>query len=90
MASEKLAYTLSDRATYLSMRDELDLVIVTEKNEKMYNQYGVMMVSPEKYPIKESEVKEFIDFILSYEGQELIAEYGVEEYGQPLFIPNAK
>lgn len=90
MASEKQAYTLTDRATYLSMKDELDLVIVTEKNDKMYNQYGVMMVNPEKYPIKEAEVQEFIDFILSSEGQELIAEFGVEEFGQSLFVPNAK
>lgn len=90
MASEKQAYTLTDRATYLSMMDELDLVIVTEKNDKMYNQYGVMMVNPEKYPIKEAEVKEFMDFILSAEGQEFISKYGVEEFGQPLFIPNAK
>lgn len=90
MASEKQGYTLTDRATYLSMKDELDLVIVTEKNDKMYNQYGVMMVNPEKYPIKEAEVKEFMDWLLSEEGQKLIEEYGVEEFGQPLFIPNAK
>jgi tungstate transport system substrate-binding protein len=90
MAEEKSGYTLTDRATYLSMKDELDLVIVTEKNEKMYNQYGVMMVNPEKYPIKEAEVKEFMDWILSAEGQELISKFGVEEFGQPLFIPNAK
>ena len=90
MASETEAYTLSDRATYLSMMDDLDLVIVTEKNDKMYNQYGVMMVNPEKYPIKEAEVQEFIDWILSDEGQNLIAEYGVEEFGQPLFVPNAE
>lgn len=90
MASEKQGYTLSDRATYLSMKEELDLVIVTEKNDKMYNQYGVMMVNPEKYPIKEAEVKEFMDWLLSEEGQKLIEEFGVEEFGQPLFIPNAK
>ncbi|MGD9568913.1 MAG: substrate-binding domain-containing protein [Sedimentibacter sp.] len=90
MASEKQGYTLTDRATYLSMKDELDLVIVTEKNDKMYNQYGVMMVNPEKYPVKEAEVQEFMDFILSDEGQELIGKFGVEEFGQPLFVPNAK
>lgn len=90
MADEKLAYTLTDRATYLSMKDELDLIIVTEKNDKMYNQYGVMMVNPEKYPVKQAEVQEFIDWILSEEGQKLISEFGVEEYGQALFIPNAK
>lgn len=90
MADEKQGYTLTDRATYLSMKDELGLVIVTEKNEKMYNQYGVMMVNPEKYPIKEAEVQEFMDFLLSDEGQELIAGYGKEEFGESLFIPNAK
>lgn len=90
MASEKQGYTLTDRATYLAMQDELDLVIATEKNEKMYNQYGVMMVNPEKYPIKEAEVQEFMNWLLSDEGQELISEFGVEEFGQPLFIPNAK
>ncbi|NYB74887.1 substrate-binding domain-containing protein [Sedimentibacter hydroxybenzoicus DSM 7310] len=90
MADEKLAYTLTDRATYLSMKDNLDLVIVTEKNDKMYNQYGVMMVNPEKYPVKEAEVQEFIDWILSEEGQGLISEFGVEKFGQPLFIPNAE
>lgn len=90
MASEKQGYTLTDRATYLAMKDEIDLVIVTEKNDKMYNQYGVMMVNPEKYPVKEAEVQEFIDFILSDEGQELIGTFGVEEFGQPLFVPNAK
>jgi len=90
MADEKQGYTLTDRATYLSMKDELDLMIVTEKNDLMYNQYGVIMVNPEKYPIKEAEVQEFIDWILSEKGQKLIAEYGIEEYGQSLFIPNAQ
>ena len=90
MAYEMNGYTLTDRATYLSMKDELNLVIVTEKNDKMYNQYGVMMVNPKKYPIKETEVKEFIDWLLSDEVQGLIAEYGVEEFGGALFVPNAK
>ena len=90
MAYEKEGYTLTDRATYLSMKDDLGLMIVTEKNDLMYNQYGVIMVNPEKYPIKEAEVQEFIDWILSEKGQNLIAEYGVEEFGEALFIPNAQ
>lgn len=90
MASEKQGYTLTDRATYLSMKDDLDLVIVTEKNDLMYNQYGVIMVNPDKYPIKKAEMQEFINWILSDKGQNLISKYGVEEFGQPLFIPNAK
>ncbi|MBP1927134.1 tungstate transport system substrate-binding protein [Sedimentibacter acidaminivorans] len=90
MASEKQGYTLTDRATYLSMKDDLDLTIVTEKNDLMYNQYGVIMVNPEKYPIKKAEMQEFINWILSDKGQDLISTYGVEEFGQPLFIPNSK
>ncbi len=45
MANEKKAYTLTDRATYLSMKDKLDLVIVTEKSNDLYNQYGVIMLN---------------------------------------------
>lgn len=90
MADEKKAYTLTDRATYLSMEDDLDLVIVTEKDERLYNQYGVIMLNTEKHDIKEEESKEFIDWMLSEKGQKLIGEYGKEEYGQALFIPNAE
>ncbi|MDF2676375.1 MAG: tupA [Bacillota bacterium] len=90
MAAEKGGYTLTDRATYLSMKDKLNLQIVTEKNDKMYNQYGIIMVNPDKYPIKKAEAGEFINWILSEEGQNLIAEYGVEEFKEPLFVPNAK
>ncbi|KZL92018.1 substrate-binding domain-containing protein [Clostridium magnum] len=90
MASEKNAYTLTDRATYLSMKDKLDLIIVTEKNDKLYNQYGVIKLNPEKNKIKEKEADEFINWIISDNTQKLIAEFGKEKYGQSLFIPNAK
>lgn len=89
MASEKNAYTLTDRATYLSMKDKLDLIIVTEKNDKLYNQYGVIKLNPEKNKIKEKEADEFINWIISDNTQKLIAEFGKEKYGQSLFIPNA-
>jgi len=90
MADEKKAYTLTDRATYLSMKDKLQLEIVTEKGKELYNQYGVIMINPEKNKIKEREAKEFIDWMVSEKGQKLIGEYGKEKYGQSLFIPNAK
>lgn len=91
MASEKKAYTLTDRATYLSMKDKLDLTIVCEKNDKLYNQYGVIKVNPEKYKIKDKEAQKFIDWILSDKVQnELIKTFGKEKYGESLFIPNAK
>ncbi|GAA0732445.1 extracellular solute-binding protein [Clostridium oceanicum] len=90
MANEKKAYTLTDRATYLSMKDKLDLEILTEKNDKLYNQYGVIMLNTEKHKIKEKEAKEYIDWMLSDKAQKLIAEYGKDKFGQALFVPNAK
>lgn len=90
MAKEKNAYTLTDRATYLSMKDKLDLIIVTEKNDKLYNQYGVIKLNPEKHKIKEKEADEFITWILSDKTQKLISEFGKDKYNQSLFIPNAK
>ncbi|MCT8976733.1 substrate-binding domain-containing protein [Clostridium sp. CX1] len=90
MAKEMNAYTLTDRATYLSMKDKLDLVIVTEKNDKLYNQYGVIKLNPEKHKIKEKEADEFINWIISDSTQKIIAEFGKDKYGQSLFIPNAK
>ncbi|WML37032.1 substrate-binding domain-containing protein [Clostridium sp. OS1-26] len=90
MAKEKNAYTLTDRATYLSMKDKLDLIIVTEKNDKLYNQYGVIKLNPEKHKIKEKEADEFITWILSDKTQKLISEFGKDKFNQSLFIPNAK
>lgn len=90
MASEKNAYTLTDRATYLSMQDKLNLQIVTEKNQDLYNQYGVIKVNPEKHQIKDKEAQMFVDWILSDKTQKLIGEFGKDKYGQSLFIPNAK
>jgi len=91
MASEMEAYTMTDRATYLAMKDDVDLEIVLEGDETLFNQYGVMAVNPDKgdhinYPAAER----FVDWILAPETQELISEFGVEEYGEPLFFPNAK
>lgn len=91
MADEKKAYTLTDRATYLSMKDKLQLQVITEKNDKLYNQYGVIAVNPEKHPhVKNEEANEFIKWITSEKGQSLIGEFGKDQYGEPLFIPNAK
>jgi tungstate transport system substrate-binding protein len=91
MAAEKKAYTLTDRATYLSMKDKLDLAIVCEKNDKLYNQYGVIKLNPEKYKIKDKEAQKFVDWILSDKVQnDLIKNFGKDKYGESLFIPNAK
>lgn len=90
MAEEMEGYTLTDRATYLSMKEKLSLEVVTEKNDILYNQYGVIRLNPDKNDVKTAEAVEFIEWILSEEAQTLIAEYGKEKFGQPLFTPNAK
>jgi len=90
MASEKKAYTLTDRATYLNMKDTLDLDIVTEKGTDLLNQYALLRMDDSKNKIKVKEENEFIDWMLSEKGQKLIGEYGKEKYGMALFVPNAK
>jgi tungstate transport system substrate-binding protein len=91
MASEKQGYTLADRATYLAMKDSLDLDIVVEKDNNLNNQYGVMVVNPDKFENLNSEgAKKFEGWILSEETQKLIGEFGKDKYGESLFIPNAK
>lgn len=90
IADDKQGYTLTDRATYLSMKDTLDLEIVIEGNDVMYNQYGVIPVDPNKANINNEGAIEFMNWITSEKGQDLIKEFGVEEYGEPLFIPNYK
>ena len=89
IADEKQAYTITDRATYLSMQADLGLDILIEGDENLFNQYGVIPVNPEKgETINNEGAVAFMEWILSEKGQNLIKEFGVEEYGQPLFIPN--
>lgn len=91
IASEKQGYTISDRATYLAQRDNLDLDIVIEGDDNLFNQYGIIPVNPDKNDnINHEGALEFMNWMISEKGQALIKEFGVEEYGQPLFIPNAK
>lgn len=91
MADELKAYTLSDRATYLSRKSELDLVVVTEGDQVLLNQYGVIAVNPAlSEAINAAGAETFIEWILSADTQALIGGYGVAEFGEPLFVPNAK
>lgn len=91
MADEKQAYTISDRATYLSMKDDLELEILCEKDTDMLNPYGVITVDPAKNDkINAEGAKAFADWLVSERGQQLIGEFGVEEYGMALFTPDAK
>ena len=92
IANEKRAYTLTDRGTWLATKgkDKLDMVIVLEGDPVLFNQYGVMAVSPEKFKhVKYKEAMEFINWIISKEGQQAIASFK-DSNGNQLFIPNAK
>jgi tungstate transport system substrate-binding protein len=90
VASEKGAYALVDRGTYLAYRQNLDLDILVEGDPFLLNVYHVITVNPEKWPNTNVDAaKAFADFITSPEGQKIIGEFGVKEYGQPLFIPDA-
>jgi tungstate transport system substrate-binding protein len=85
-------YTLTDRATYLAMKDKVKLEILTEGDPLLFNPYGVIAVNPAKYPEKSDKyqlVMLYIGYLTSPEGQRIIAEYGKEEFGQALFYPDA-
>ena len=92
MANEQQAYTLSDRATYLARQKEgLDLPILVEGDKALFNPYGVIAVNPEKNPaIQAALVTQFIDWLISVPVQEKIAQFGVEEFGQQLFVPDSQ
>ena len=90
IASEKQGYTLTDRATYLNNKKTLDLVILVEGDPVLINIYHVIQVNPDKWPkVNAVGAKAFSDFLLSPATQAVIAKYGVEEFGRPLFFPDA-
>ena len=81
-------YTLSDRGTWISFGNRGDLDIVVEGDKRLFNQYGVMLVNPEKYPTVKKELGQaFVDWLISPEGQAVIAGYKID--GQQLFFPDA-
>ncbi len=82
------AYVLSDRGTWIHFKNKGDLQILVEGDKRMFNQYGVMLVNPAKHPNVQKELgQEFIDWLVSPEGQKTIANYKIE--GEQLFYPNA-
>ena len=90
IASEKTGYALTDRGTFLAYKANVDLEILVEGDPFLLNVYHVLTVNPEKWSSVNLEgAKAFSDFITSTEGQEIIREFGVEQYGQPLFFPDA-
>jgi tungstate transport system substrate-binding protein len=90
MADEKGAYTLSDRATWLTTKRKTSMDIICEKDTQLLNYYGVIAVNPQQNSkINEEGAKDFVDWILSDDTQTLIGSFGMDEYGQSLFTPNA-
>jgi tungstate transport system substrate-binding protein len=88
MANEKQAYTLSDMSTFMAFEGNLTIVPLIEGGDELLNVYVAMAVNPEKHPGVNCEMaNEFINFLVSDEGQEIIATFGEEQYGQPLFFP---
>lgn len=88
-ASAMNGYILADRGTWLSFKNRGDLAILVQGDPKMFNQYGVMLVNPAKYPhVKKAQGQEFIDWLISKNGQDVIASYKID--GEQLFFPNAK
>jgi len=82
------AYVLSDRGTWIHFKSKGDLQIVVEGDKRMFNQYGVMLVNPNKHPTVKKELgQRFIDYLISPDGQRDIANYKID--GQQLFYPNA-
>jgi tungstate transport system substrate-binding protein len=87
-ASANNSYVLADRGTWLSFKNRGDLVIAVEGDKRLFNQYGVMLVNPAKHPTVKKELgQQFIDWLVSAEGQKAIADYKIG--GEQLFYPNA-
>ncbi len=81
------AYALADRGTWLAFKNKGDLTTVVEGDKRLFNQYGIMLVSPAKFPhVKAADGQAFVDWVISPEGQQAIANYKIE--GQQMFFPN--
>jgi tungstate transport system substrate-binding protein len=88
IAASSNAYVLADRGTWLGFRNRADLEVLVQGDKRLFNQYGVMLVSPQKYPhVKAAEAQKFIEWVISPAGQAVIASYRIA--GEQLFFPNA-
>lgn len=88
MGASSNAYVLTDRASWLSFKNRADLVVLVEGDRRLFNQYGVMVVSTARHPhVKAAEAQKFVDWVTSPAGQQAIAAYRIG--GEQLFFPNA-
>ena len=88
IAASTGAYVLADRGTWLNFKNRADLAVLVEGDQRLFNQYGVMVVNPAKHPhVKQADAQKFVDWVTSVAGQANIAEYKIG--GEQLFFPNA-
>jgi tungstate transport system substrate-binding protein len=88
VTSEKRAYALTDRGTFLAQRRGLDLAVLLEGDPLLVNQYSVILVSPAKHAhVRQDSARLFADFLLAAETQKVIADFGKDRFGEPLFFP---
>jgi tungstate transport system substrate-binding protein len=88
IAASSGAYALTDRGTWLSFKNRAGLAVLVEGDQRLFNQYGVMVVSPARHPhVKAGDAQRFVDWVVSAEGQSAIATYKIG--GEQLFFPNA-
>ena len=90
IASEKLAYTITDRATYLSQKSHIQLDVLNGGDPPLLNYYHVITVSPKKFPkVNRAGANAFADYLVHPDTQKLIATFGLDKFGQQLFFPDA-
>jgi tungstate transport system substrate-binding protein len=92
IADQRQAYTISDRATWLAFTGKIDLPIMVERDPVLLNVYHVMPVNPDKFPgvpINTAGGKAFADFLVDPNTQKVIGAFGLDKYGQQLFVPDA-
>jgi len=90
IASEKDAYIMTDRATFLANQENLDLEILVEGDASLLNVYHVITVNPDKWPESSYDgALAFVNFMTDPDTQAVIGQFGVQEFGQPLFFPDA-
>jgi tungstate transport system substrate-binding protein len=89
-ANERQAYVLMDRATYLTLKREISLQVLVERDPDLVNYIAVIRVNPARFPrVNAAGAKQFVDWLVSEEAQRIIKSFEVDRYGEPLFFPNS-
>ncbi len=87
---EQKGYTIMDRATYITMKKDIKLQVLVERDESMLNYISLIPVNPTKFPaVKNADAIKFVEWVTSEEGQKIIRDFGKDKYGEPLFFPNS-